>query len=171
VRLVAVLGYSPRRSRGLHSVCAARLRHAEELAGDADTVLLSGRSRRANGAGEAELMQRSWNGREVQLLSDARARNTGENAAEVAELARRIGASEIVLVTSRWHAVRARILLRVAIGTRNVRVRTSSPAGRPPFALLARELVCLAAVPYQLMRLRALRSRRGRESTSRRNLP
>jgi uncharacterized SAM-binding protein YcdF (DUF218 family) len=154
VRLVAVLGYSARRSDGLHAVCAARLRHAEQLADGADTVLLSGWARRRNGAGEAELMRTAWNGAEVRLISDATARNTRENAAQVVETARRLGASEIVVVTSRWHAFRARVLVRAGLRDTGVPVQTSSPAGPAPVRLAARELVCLAALPYQLIRLR-----------------
>jgi hypothetical protein len=157
VRLVAVLGYSARRSDGLHAVCAARLRHAEQLAADDDTVLLSGWARRRDGAGEAELMRTAWNGTDVQLISDATARNTRENAARVAETARRLGASEIVVVTSRWHAFRARTLVRAALRQPSVSVRSSSPPGRKPAALLAREFVCLAALPYHLIRVRARR--------------
>ena len=155
VRLVAVLGYSARRSDGLDAVCAARLRHAEQLAGAADTVLLSGWSRRTNGTGEADLMRTAWSGADVRLISDGTARNTRENAAGVAETARRLGASEIVVVTSRWHALRARTLVRAALRERRVLVQTSSPPGRLPVTLLARELVCLAALPYHLLRLRA----------------
>jgi hypothetical protein len=155
VRLVAVLGYSARRSDGLHAVCAARLRQAERIAGEDDTVLLSGWARRRNGAGEAELMRTAWNGTGVQLISDATARNTRENAARVAETARRLGASEIVVVTSRWHAFRARTLVRAALRAPSVRVETSAPAGRPPLRLMARELACLVAVPFHLIRLRA----------------
>jgi uncharacterized SAM-binding protein YcdF (DUF218 family) len=155
LRLVAVLGYSARRSDGLHAVCAARLRHAEQLADGADTVLLSGWARRRNGAGEAELMRTAWNGTDVRLISDATARNTRENAARVAETARRLGASEIVVVTSRWHAFRARTLVRAALRAPSVRVETSAPAGRPPPRLMARELACLAALPFHLIRLRA----------------
>ena len=107
VRLVAVLGYSARRSDGLHAVCVARLRHAEQLARGDDTVLLAGWARRRNGAGEAELMRSAWNGAGVRLIAETTARNTRENAARVAETARRLGASEIVVVTSRWHAFRA----------------------------------------------------------------
>jgi uncharacterized SAM-binding protein YcdF (DUF218 family) len=157
VRLVAVLGYSARRSDGLHAVCAARLRHAEQLAAGADTVLLSGWARRRNGAGEAELMRSAWKGAEVRLISETTARNTRENAARVAETARRLGASEIVVVTSRWHAFRAQTLVRAALQQPSVSVRSSSPPGRKPAALLARELVCLAALPYHLVRLRAPR--------------
>jgi uncharacterized SAM-binding protein YcdF (DUF218 family) len=152
VRLVAVLGYSGRRSDGLHAVCAERLRHAERI--DADAVLLSGWARR-DGAGEAELMRTAWNGGDVQLVSDATARNTRQNAVGIAETARRLTASEVVVVTSRWHAFRARTLVRAALREPSVTVRASSPPGRAPVRLLARELVCLALLPYHLIRVRA----------------
>ncbi len=156
MRLVAVLGYSGRRSDGLHVVCAERLRHAEQLVAEGDAVLLSGWSRRT-GVGEAELMRVVWRGADAPLVSDPTARNTKENAAGVAETARRLGANEVVVVTSRWHAFRARTLVRLALPDQGVSVRTSSPPGRPPVALLARELVCLAALPYDLIRLHARR--------------
>jgi hypothetical protein len=145
VRLVAVLGYSRRRSDGMHDICAERLRHAESL--DADAVLLSG---------EAELMRPAWTGGDVQLITDGAARNTRQNAAGIAEAVRRLDAKDVVIVTSRWHAFRARTLVRATLRDSRVVVRSSSPPGRPPFALLARELVCLAVLPYQLRRLRRL---------------
>jgi len=156
VRLVAVLGYSRRRFDGIHDVCADRVRHAEQL--DADTVLLSG---------EAELMRAAWTGRDVSLVSDGTARNTRQNAAGVAEAARRLGATEIVVVTSRWHAFRAQALVRAALRDPSVSVRSSSPPGRPPLALLAREAVCLAALPYQLIALRGRYSMWGGSSSAR----
>jgi hypothetical protein len=139
VRLVAVLGYSPRRSDGIHDICADRLRHAEGL--EADAVLLSG---------EVGVMRSAWNGSPVTLELDPEARNTRQNAAGIAEAARRLGAREVVVVTSRWHAFRARALVRAALRDDHVAVRSSSPPGRPPVALLAREVACLAALPYQL---------------------
>ena len=154
MRLVAVLGYSGRRHHGLHDVCVERLRHAEELAADGDTVLLSGWAPHRSGTGEAELMRDAWSGPEVALVSDSTARNTRENAAEVAETARRLGADEVVVVTSRWHAPRARTLVRAALREPGVTVQSSSPPGSKPVTLLARELVCLAALPYHLLRLR-----------------
>lgn len=157
MRLVAVLGYSGLRSDRLHAVCAERLRHAEKLVADADAVLLSGWARRRTGAGEAELMRVAWQGPDVPLVSDTTARNTRENAAEVAEAVRRLAADEVVVVTSRWHAFRARTLVRAAVREPSISVQTSSPPGRPPVALLARELVCLASIPYHLIRLRARR--------------
>jgi uncharacterized SAM-binding protein YcdF (DUF218 family) len=156
-RLVAVLGYSARRPGGLHAVCEARLRHAEGLAVEGDTVLLSGWARR-DGAGEAELMREAWAGADVRLIADTTARNTRENAARVARTARDLGADEVVVVTSRWHAFRARTLVRAALGREpGVSVRTSSPPGRPPATLLARETVCVAALPLQMLAVRGSR--------------
>ena len=144
MRLVAVLGYSRRWSDGMHDICTERLRHAESL--DADAVLLSG---------EAELMRGAWKGSGVPLL-DTAPRNTRQNAAGVAAAARRLGAREVVVVTSRWHTFRARMLVRTALRGHGIPVRTSSPHSPPPLALLGRELACLAMLPYQLLRLRRL---------------
>ena len=138
MRLVAVLGYSGRRNRELHAVCESRVRHAETLEGDA--FLLSG---------EAELMQGAWRGGEVEL--DPQARNTRENARAVAAAARRLEADEIVVVTSGWHAFRARTLVRAALRDPSVQVRSSSPPGPRPPKLLVRELACLAVLPLQLL--------------------
>jgi uncharacterized SAM-binding protein YcdF (DUF218 family) len=102
-------------------------------------------------------MRGAWNGADTPLVIDAAARNTRQNAAGVAETARRLAADEVVVVTSRWHAFRARTLVRAALRRPGVSVLTSSPAGRLPVALLARELACLAALPYHLIRLRAWR--------------
>jgi uncharacterized SAM-binding protein YcdF (DUF218 family) len=150
-RLVAVLGYSGRRHHGLHDLCAERLRHAEQLAYEGDTVLLSGWARHTNGTGEAELMREAWQGADVELVADATARNTRENALGVAKAARELGAEEVVVVTSRWHAPRARTLVRAALP--GVPVESSSPPGQRPLSLVAREAVCLAALPYHLARV------------------
>jgi len=139
MRLVAVLGYSGGGS-DLHEICEARLRHAAELVAEGDAVLLSG-------SGEADLMRGAWNGHETLLDPDAR--NTRENARGVAAAARKLGADEVVVVTSSWHAFRARSLVRAALP--EVPVRSSSPAGRPPPRLLARELACLAVLPAHLI--------------------
>jgi uncharacterized SAM-binding protein YcdF (DUF218 family) len=135
MRLVAVLGYSGFRGRGLHAICLSRLRHAETLARDGDTVLLSG---------EAELMRDASTRTDVVL--DSAASTTRENARGVAAAAHELGADEIVVVTSAWHARRARALVRAAVGP-GVRVTSSSPSGRPSLSLAARELACLAVLP------------------------
>jgi hypothetical protein len=152
MRLVAVLGYSARRPNGLHRLCAERLRHAEAIARDSDTVLLSGWGRRGDVA-EAELMRSAWTGSKVELIADGTARSTRENALNVAHVAQRLNASEVTVVTSRWHALRAGMLVHAALPS--VTVHTSSPPGRPPASLLLRELACLVALPIQLIRVRA----------------
>jgi uncharacterized SAM-binding protein YcdF (DUF218 family) len=162
VRLVAVLGYSSRRTQGLHELCAERLRHAERIAADSDAVLLSGWGRRGAVA-EAELMRAAWGGRSVPVIADTTARNTRENALSVAETARRLAATEVTVVTSRWHAPRARALVRAALP--EAPVDTSSPAGWRPFAVVARELGCLLALPYHLIRLRLRHTARARSGT------
>lgn len=149
MRLVAVLGYSGRRKEELHAVCEARVRHAETL--EADAVLLSG---------EAELMHGAWRGRRVEL--DPRARNTRENARGVADAARRLGANEVVVVTSGWHAFRARTLVRAALADPAVEVTSSSPPGPRPVRLLAREVACLAVLPLQLLAMQRADERVGR---------
>jgi uncharacterized SAM-binding protein YcdF (DUF218 family) len=138
-------------------LCAARLTHAEELVRPGDVVLLSGWSRRREKTSEAELMRSAWNGGEVRLIEDTTAHTTRGNAASVAATARLLDAAEVTVVTSRWHAVRARALVRAALP--ETPVRASSPTGRPPISLLVRELGCLALLPYQLIRVRG-RSKR-----------
>ena len=144
--VIAVLGYSRRAAHtDLHPVCAARLAHAQTLASPEGTVILSG---------EAELMQAAWTGPDVVLVCDPDSRSTSDNARNVAAAARELGATEVVLVTSRWHGLRAGILLRAALRGSGIRLRLATANGRPPPALAVRELVCLALLPFQLALLR-----------------
>jgi hypothetical protein len=144
MRLVAVLGYSARRGDGLHDVCAARVRHAQALVREGDAVLLTG---------EAELMRGAWHEGRVSLDPDAR--NTRENARAIAAAARDVGATEVVVVTSAWHAYRARTLVRAALGDPRVTVTSASPPGWHPVTLLAREAACLAVLPLYVIPARA----------------
>ncbi len=154
-RLVAVLGYSTRSGDGLHPICAARLEAAAGVAGDATAVLLSGWSRRRHRPSEAELMRDAWRGPQVPLLAEVDARTTAGNARAVAAAAEEVGADEVVLVTSSWHARRARLLVRAALGTGvGLSVVTPTPT-RPPH-LIGRELACLLPA-FALARIRASR--------------
>ena len=164
-RLVAVFGYSARGVNGLHPLCLLRLRHAEGLADGADAVVLSGWSRHGTGFAEAELMRDAWQGPDVRLVWDTTARNTMQNAAGIAAVARDLGVDEVVVVTSRWHASRAGALVRAALDDADVVVSTSSPRGPQHPWLLARELVCLAALPYQRRRVRPSRIAQSQPST------
>lgn len=146
-RVVAVLGYSRRRDKELHRICAERLAHAQSLAAHAKAVVLSGTP-------EAELMRAAWAGPDVELICEPDSRSTAQNARNVAAAARTLGAEELVVVTSQWHRTRVRLLLAAALRGSGIRLTVEAPAGRRPPLLLARELVCLALLPFQLTRTR-----------------
>ena len=155
-RLVAVLGYSTRRGHGLHPICAARLKLGERVAQSADAVVLSGWSRRRQQPSEGELMREAWRGPDLPLLVDGDARTTLGNARAVASVAAELGVTDVVLVTSSWHARRARLLVRAALGP-EIGLEVVTPARtRPPF-LVGRELACLAALPLQRVRAGSVR--------------
>ena len=153
-RLVAVLGYSTWRGGPLHPICADRLRTAERAAEGADAVLLTGWSRRRQRPSEGELMREAWLGPDVPLVVDGDARTTMGNARALAHAAEELGADEVVLVTSSWHARRARLLARALLPS-GVRLSVVTPPRSRPPRLIARELVWL--LPSRL----ALRRRRG----------
>jgi uncharacterized SAM-binding protein YcdF (DUF218 family) len=153
-RLVAVLGFSSLRGGELHPICLDRLRAAERVAADgADAVLLSGWSRRRHRTSEAELMRAAWQGPPTTLLVDADARTTAGNARAVTAAAARTGATEVVVVTSSWHARRARHLVADALPP-GVTVRVATPDRTRPARLIARELAL-----YLLRRTTAASSR------------
>ena len=103
-------------------------------------------------------MRDAWQGPDVRLVCDTTARNTMQNAVGVASVARELGVDEVLVVTSRWHAPRAAALVRAALGESGISVRASSPPGLRHPGLIARELACLAALPYQRRRVRPPRS-------------
>lgn len=145
-RVVAVVGYSRRPGRDLHSVCAERLRHAERLAAGARAVILSGCS-------EAELMRAGWRGPAVPLLCDTDARTTAGNAVNVAVRAVELRADELVVVTSHWHRARVRALMRTALRGTGIKLMVEGAVGRTPSLAFARELACLALLPVQVARV------------------
>jgi uncharacterized SAM-binding protein YcdF (DUF218 family) len=143
-RVVAVLGYSRRGDSELHPVCADRVAHAQRLAVARGTVILSG---------EAELMRAAWSGPDVVLICDPDARSTVDNAANVAAVARTLGVRELVVVTSRWHRARTRLLLRAALRKSGISFSVETAEGARPLRLRLREVACLALLPFQLARL------------------
>jgi vancomycin permeability regulator SanA len=146
-RLVAVLGYSNGSARDLHPVCSARLARAAEIAQAEDVVLLSGGARRRAPRSEAELMARAWSTPVRDVLQDRRARSTLGNVVGAVRAALAHDARELVLVTSAWHARRARALARAAARGTGLRVEVAScREGDAPVARL-RELACFTSVP------------------------
>lgn len=146
-RLVAVLGYSDGTTPELHPVCDARLERAAAVTRADDVVLFSGWRRGQAVATEADLMASRWSTPARARLVDREARTTLGNAVAVARAARRLGVDEVVVVTSRWHAGRAGVLVRAALAGSGARVRvvpTDEPLS-PPHGL--REAAAWLALP------------------------
>lgn len=103
-------------------------------------------------------MRKAWHGPDVPLIVDGDATTTLGNARAVAAAASELRATEVVLVTSSWHARRAGLLVRAALGP-DVRLEVVTPARTRPLYLVGREVACLVALPLQ--RARAVMGRRG----------
>jgi uncharacterized SAM-binding protein YcdF (DUF218 family) len=147
--VVVVLGYSDGGTGVLHPTCAARLRTAADVAAGDDVVVLSGWSRGHETPSEAELMAAAWTGQAAELVVDPDARTTVENMANALNDVLRVGAKEVVVVTSSWHAPRAKAALRWLLRHTGVKVSSASPPDRSMPASL-RELVLWPLLPFQL---------------------
>jgi uncharacterized SAM-binding protein YcdF (DUF218 family) len=157
-RLVAVLGYSDgRAATALHPVCAARVARAEEQTAAADVVLFTGWARRGRRFSEAELMAATWSGASRRLIVDRTARTTLGNAIAVGRVARRIDATDVILVTSRWHSRRAGVLVRAALLGSGAKLRVASTDEIATPARGVREVAAWTVVP--LLALVAARTR------------
>jgi uncharacterized SAM-binding protein YcdF (DUF218 family) len=148
-RVLVVLGYSDGSTTGLHPVCAARLDHAALLSGPDDVVVLSGWARDGGRRSEAELMRAAWRGAAREVVVDPDARTTYDNARNALDDVARAQATEIVVVTSSWHARRARTTFRWLLRGSGIDVRSSSPEGRSARGT-ARELVVWPLIVGQL---------------------
>jgi uncharacterized protein with ACT and thioredoxin-like domain len=148
-RLVVVLGYSDSGRGELHPECAARLERAAEVTTADDVVVLSGWARVPHTYSEAELMRAAWRGAAHEVVVDPDARTTVENMANALNDVLRVGAKEVVVVTSSWHAPRAKSALRWLLRHTGIRVRSVSPPGGSRRAA-ARELVLWPLLPFQL---------------------
>ena len=148
-RVIVVLGYSDGGAGQLHPVCAARLERAAELSTDADVVVLSGWARVPGTHAEADLMRAAWRGAAREVVVDPDARTTAENVANALNDILRVGAREVVVVTSSWHAARAKAALRWLLRHTGITVRSVVPPGRSWRAAL-RELTLWPLLPFQL---------------------
>ena len=148
-RLVVVLGYSDSGAGELHPVCAARLDRAAEVTTADDVVVLSGWARVPHTYSEAELMRAAWRGAAHEVVVDPDARTTVENMANALNDVLRVGAKEVVVVTSSWHAPRAKAALRWLLRHTGIRVRSVSPPGGSRRGA-ARELGLWPLLPFQL---------------------
>lgn len=148
-RVIVVLGYSDGGRGELHPVCAARLAHAAEIATTEDVVVLSGWARVPGTHSEAELMRAAWRGAAREVVVDPDARTTAENMANALNDILRVGAKEVVVVTSSWHAARTKAALRWLLRHTGIKVRSASPPGSSRRAAL-RELGLWPLLPLQL---------------------
>ena len=150
-RVIVVLGYSDGGRGKIHPVCAVRVARAAEIATGDDVVVLSGWARVPHLASEAELMRAAWRGTAREVVVDPDARTTVENLANAVNDVLRVGAGEVVVVTSSWHAARATTAMRWLLRGRGVVVRAESPPGRSTRAKV-RELLLWPLLPFQLWR-------------------
>ncbi|HEX4746455.1 MAG TPA: ElyC/SanA/YdcF family protein [Gaiellaceae bacterium] len=156
-RLVAVLGYSDGSTADLHAVAATRVRRAAAETQPDDVVLFSGWARAARGRAEADLMAARWTAPARARLVDRGARTTLGNAIAVARAARWVGATEVVLVTSSWHAHRAAALVRASLVRSGAQLTVAATDEPVTSRRMLREVAAWAAVP--VLALVAVRSR------------
>jgi uncharacterized SAM-binding protein YcdF (DUF218 family) len=149
-RVIVVLGYADGGTGTIHPVCAARVARAAEISTPDDVVVLSGWARVPHTTPEAELMAAAWSGQAREVIVDPDAQTTVGNARNALDDVLRVGAREVVVVTSRWHAARAKAAFRLLLRRHRVSVRTASPP--EPFRLQAalRELPLWLLLPVQL---------------------
>ena len=153
-RVIVVLGYSDGGQDALHPICAARVACGGEVSTDEDVVVLSGWARVHGMQSEAALMAAAWHGRAAEVVVDPDARTTVGNAYNALNDIRRIGPRDVVVVTSRWHAARAKAAFRLLLCGRHVRMSAASPP--EPFRLrpALRELPLWLLLPAQLWHAR-----------------
>lgn len=159
-RLVVVLGYSDQGRGTLHPVCARRLAHAARIATATDVVVFSGWARVPGTRPEAELMAQAWAGEAREIVVDPDARTTLDNAANTLDDVRRLRAMEVVVVTSRWHAPRARAVFAWRLRGTGATVVTSSPRERPGLRTWLHEIPRWLILPLQLATSRPDSARR-----------
>jgi hypothetical protein len=148
-RVVLVLGYSDGGADELHRVCAARLARAAEVATADDVVVLSGWARVPHTRSEAELMRAAWRGQAHEVVVDPDARTTVDNMANALNDIARSRAREVLVVTSSWHAPRAKAALGWLLRSTGIQVRAVTPPERSVRAAL-RELPLWLLLPFQL---------------------
>ncbi len=153
-RVIVVLGYSDGGRGELHPVGAARLTRAAEIATADDVVVLSGWARVPGTRSEAELMAAAWAGEARELVVDPDARTTVGNAVNALNDISRVGAREVLVVTSRWHAPRAKAAFRLLLRGRHVRVRAAFPAESRNARASLREVPLWGLLPAQLWHAR-----------------
>ena len=100
-------------------------------------------------------MARAWTA-DARVILDRTARSTVGNAVGIARAARRVGAREVVVVTSGWHGRRAS-LARAALTGSHVSVTLAATDERGTHRARVREPACWMTLP--IMAIVAARAR------------
>ena len=103
-------------------------------------------------------MRAAWRGACASVVCDPQARTTAENALAVAALARARDAREVLVVTSGWHAPRARFLFRRVLRVSGASVEVVAAADGRRIRPMLRELWRWPVVPFALALARRGRS-------------
>ncbi len=159
-RVIVVLGYADGGRGELHPIGAARLARAAEASTADDVVVLSGWARVAGTQSEAALMAAAWDGPAAEVVIDPDARTTVGNAFNALNDVERVRASEVVVVTSRWHAPRATAAFRLLLWRKRVRVTAAFPQEPRNLRAALRELPLWLLLPGQLWHARRNRKSR-----------
>jgi uncharacterized SAM-binding protein YcdF (DUF218 family) len=97
-------------------------------------------------------MAAAWSGAAREVVLDPVARSTAENAANAVDDVLRVGAQHVIVVTSSWHASRARAAFRWVLRKTGVRVEVVTPEERGTLRNRTRELGLWPLLPWQLAR-------------------
>ena len=92
-------------------------------------------------------MARMWTSPARARLVDRRARTTLGNAIGIARTAQLVGADEVVLVTSGWHARRAAVLVRAALARSGAELHVAATNERATTRHGLREVASWPIVP------------------------
>jgi uncharacterized SAM-binding protein YcdF (DUF218 family) len=102
-------------------------------------------------------MHAAWSGRAGRVVVDEDARTTAENAANAVGDVLAAGAREVVVVTSDWHAARARAAFRWLLRGTGIRVAVEAVPLAASRRDRLRELALWPLLPAQLRRARRRR--------------
>ena len=103
-----------------------------------------------SGAGEAEHMRELWRGPDVELVVEAAATSTAENAALTVPLLRAHGVSEAIVVSAPAHVLRARWIFRRIYGAHGISVRFRVARIAPTPGAIAWELAASTVARRQV---------------------
>ncbi len=99
-------------------------------------------------------MADAWTGQASELVIDPDAQTTVGNATNSLKDVLRVGATDVVVVTSRWHAPRAAAVFRWCLRESAATIVTASPPHRDGMGRWIGELVRWAVLPLQFATIR-----------------